>query len=97
MGDMRAMNHLRALLEIAGIPYEYKPLPVLGGGELKIPDAETWQAQRRGVSVICFKGSWGYEGGLLECWRRTETVQDNGPQGWLTAKEAMTRIREAMA
>ena len=40
--------------------------------------------------VICFKGTFGYEQGLLEMWGKNM----NDPEGYLTAKECFEKIKE---
>lgn len=45
------------------------------------------------LDVICHRGSYGHEKGLLEIMGCLVTNEDDDVEGWLTAKEVFKRIQ----
>ena len=84
---MNEMSKLIALLEAAHVPYETRPH---WGGSIQVgyPNFEN-----KICDAVCFRGSYGYEQGLLEIMGLVdeEEVGDT-VEGYLTAMEVFQRI-----
>lgn len=107
MTDLTQLDKLEAYLREHDIPYdridrdeEYKETPhgkILSRYErhqiiIRPQDGE------REWSVICFRGSYGYEKGLLEVMKTLyrKNYNDTQVEGWLTANAVIKRIERAM-
>ena len=84
---MNEMSKLIALLETAHVPYETRP-HWFGSTQIGYPNFENTICD-----VVCFRGSYGYEQGLLEIMGLVdeEEVGDT-VEGYLTATEVFQRI-----
>ena len=90
--DISQLKQLAELLTAAGIQFEWRDVPELGGAEIKVPSMREW-IEHGGISVICWNGTYGAEKGLLECWAKT--LREREPVGWMTAEEVFEKIKGA--
>ena len=84
---MNEMSKLIALLETAHVPYETRQ-HWFGSIQIGYPNFENTICD-----VVCFRGSYGYEQGLLEIMGlvNEEEIGDT-VEGYLTATEVFQRI-----
>lgn len=86
--DETEMPVLIELLEGDNIPFDVEPDIEFGSRpHVFYPGNTNFKC-----SVICHWGSYGHEDGLLEIMGLTEN--EDGIEGWLTAKEVFRRIKE---
>lgn len=103
--DLTELNKLEDYLKETGIPYERKDqddIPLSEDHPYCLVQFEQHQicvpeydCERREWDVICHRGSYGAEEGLLEI-MGTIVRDDAGDsvEGWLTAGDVIERIRE---
>lgn len=91
MDKLKEFNALEDMLTKAGIEYDREDKePVMGIWDLHQLMSKDTCGDRYVWDVICHKGSYGYEQGLLEMWGKNM----NDPEGYLTAKECFEKIKE---
>ena len=93
--DVSELCRLADLLTDNGIPFDWIDQSAIGGAEIKVPSMKMWSA-RRGVSIIQHIMSYGGQSGKLECWCSTKRMRDKEPVGWLSAEEALAKVKEAL-
>lgn len=79
------MTKLGSFLELAGIPYEVTDC--WGTPQIWYPSKEDATCD-----VICHRGSYGYEEGLLEIMGLVDESHGDDVEGYLTANEVFRRI-----
>ena len=94
--DLSELARLADLLRRAGIPYEWKPEPEMGGATIKLPDCDTWYTTGTGASVIQHYSSYGGREGLLEVMVHESEEDESNPVGWLSAGEALALLKDRM-
>lgn len=104
---LREFNKLEDYLKYNNIPYErfderpvkiptylldLYPLPMWDFHQICVPNRENCE-----WDVICHKGSYGYDRGLLEIMGSLiteEEAEEDNVVGWLTADDVIRRIEE---
>lgn len=101
MTDLTNLNYLEKYLQVHGIKYERIDKEEIFDRERHIAQCERHQiiVPCRGDDfqwdVICHKGSYGYDKGLLEIYGNIvdEEKDDDSVVGWLTAQDVIARIQ----
>ena len=78
---------LADLCEREGIPFVVRP--AFDGLQLVCPELETWD-----FDVICHRGSYGHEQGLLEVMGAICNSVDDDVEGYLSVEEVFERIKK---
>ena len=91
--DLTQLNKLEQYLKDNNIPYERidKDDGVMDWHQICVPNHTT---QEKEWDVICHKGSYGSEEGLLELYGTIgDPNAEDSVEGWLTADDVIARIR----
>lgn len=83
------MNKLIYMLTICGIPFETRPHPIGKSLQLFYPSIAS-----QVCDVVCDEFTYGGKDGLLETMGLVDEDIDDSVQGWLTAEQMFTKIRD---